>query len=436
MNHVKQSVRRVRPPISCRRQLLACGLVLVCQLASADAVLSLDEALSTAQQRSRQLPAQDAAAVAAREMAVAAGQLPDPVIKGGITNLPIDGPDRFAVTRDFMTMRSIGVMQEFTGESKRRARSARFERAAEIASAARTVALAKLQQDTALAWIERMYMDHLLELLQAQRSEAQLLVEAAEAVYRGGKGSQTDIFAARTAVAQIDDRIQQALLEVGTARIRLLRWVGESANRPLGQAPQMSSLRLDIARLERQLESHPQIAFLSRQEAAARADADLAQANRKSDWSVELMYSQRGPAYSNMLSLTFAVPLQWDRLNRQDREVGASLALFEKIQAEREEALREVVALARTMLAELQSSQARLDNYDKALIPLAEQRIAAALADYRGGAGPLVAVLEARRMLIDTRIERLRIEISSAGQWARLNYMIPSEAGVIAAMEK
>src|SRR5213594_2741353 len=50
------------------------------------------------------------AVAAAREMAVAAAQLPDPMLKFGIDNLPINGPDRFSVARDFMTMRRIGVM--------------------------------------------------------------------------------------------------------------------------------------------------------------------------------------------------------------------------------------------------------------------------------------------------------------------------------------
>ena len=99
------------------------------------APLTLDEALRLAQARSRQLPAQQASAAAAREMAIAAGQRPDPVLKAGINNLPVDGADRFSLSRDFMTMRSIGVMQEFTRASKLKARTARFEREAEFVEA-------------------------------------------------------------------------------------------------------------------------------------------------------------------------------------------------------------------------------------------------------------------------------------------------------------
>lgn len=76
--------------------------------------LSLQEAQRRAVDRSRQLAAQDSAVRSSREMAVAAGQPLDPVLKAGIDNPPINGADQFSLTRDFMTMRRIGVMQEFT----------------------------------------------------------------------------------------------------------------------------------------------------------------------------------------------------------------------------------------------------------------------------------------------------------------------------------
>lgn len=63
-------------------------LTLTTLSAYAEPALTLERAVELAQQRSRQLTAQDAAASASREMAVAAGQLPDPTLKAGINNLP------------------------------------------------------------------------------------------------------------------------------------------------------------------------------------------------------------------------------------------------------------------------------------------------------------------------------------------------------------
>src|SRR6266446_8195088 len=64
--------------------------------------LTLAEAQRLAVERSRQVSAQNAAVAASREMALAAGQLPDPVLKLGIQDLPVDGPDRFSVARELL----------------------------------------------------------------------------------------------------------------------------------------------------------------------------------------------------------------------------------------------------------------------------------------------------------------------------------------------
>jgi len=409
---------------ACALTLALCSIAIV-TVAYAQPVLTFDQALRLAQDRSRQLVAQDYAAASAREMAVAAAQLPDPTLTAGINNLPINGADKFSLTRDFMTMRSVGVMQEFTRDDKRQARAARFEREAEVAQAGRTQMLANLQRDTALAWLDRYYQERIREVLTAQRDEARLQVEAADAAYRGARGSQADVFAARTAVAQIEDRTAQADLQIATAKSRLARWIGDSASLPLGSAPAMDAATVESTGVEVHVLHHPQIDLLLKQEQVARAEVDVAQANKRADWSAELMYSQRGPAYSNMISINFSIPLQLDRKNRQDRELAAKLALIDQLQAQRDEVTREHVADVRTWLQQWRSSRDRLARYDSSLLPLAAERARAAAAAYRGGSAPLATVLEARRMEIDIRLERVRLEMENAGAWAQLEYLIP-----------
>ncbi len=405
------------------------GLAVLLGLGSLHATaapLTLDEALRLAQQRSRQLPAQDAAAGAARDMALAAGQRPDPVLKAGLNSLPVNGPDRFSLVRDNFTMLSVGVSQELTRDGKLKARSARFEREAELAEASRELALTNLQRNTAAAWLERHYQERMREVLLTQRDEARLQIDAADSAYRSGRGSQADVFAARSSVAQIDDRIAQAERLVATATTVLIRWVGAAATETLAPPPALDAVRLNADELEAQLAHHPQIDVLVRQEAMAQADAELARANQKTDFSVELTYSQRGGGYSNMVSVNLSVPLQWDPKNRQDRELAAKLSVVEQLKAEREEATRAQVAEARAMLQEWRSNRDRLVRYDASLLPLAAERTRASLAAYRGASGPLAAVLEARRADIDTRLDRLRLEMDAARLWAQLNYLLPT----------
>ena len=432
LDHSHRSAVRSRRPLGMTvcRVALAAALGLGA-LHAYSAPLTLDEALRLAQERSRQLPAHDASAQAARQMAAAAGQRPDPILKAGINNLPVNGSDRFSLTNDFMTMRSVGVSQEFTRNGKLKARAARFEREAEVAEAGRELALANLQRDTAMAWLDRYYQERMREALITQRDEARLQIEAADAAYRGGRGSQADVFAARSAVAQIEDRIAQAERQATTASTLLARWVGSAAAETLAAPPALDAVRLRPEELATELAHHPRIAVLFKQEAVAQAEADVARSAKQTDVSVELMYSQRGPAYSNMVSVNVSIPLQWDQKNRQDRELAAKLATVEQMRAQREEETRMHAADALAMLQEWRSDRERLTRYDASLLPLAAERTRAAIAGYRGGSGPLGAVLEARRGEIDTRMERLRLEMEAARLWAQLNYLVPAGHGAL-----
>jgi outer membrane protein TolC len=402
--------------------------VFFCNVAfAADAALTLHEAQQRAVERSRLLVAKDYAATASREMAVAASRLPDPVLKIGVDNLPIEGPDRFSVTRDFMTQRRVGIMQDLTRADKRRLRAERFEREAEKSSAEKTATTAAIQRETALAWLDRYFAEAMAAVVAEQAGQAKLEIQAAEAAYRAGRGNQADIFNARSALVMIDDRASEIGRRIGNARILLARWIGDAAQLPLAGKPTVDVIRLDRATIETDLAHHPEIAVLNKQEEIAATEAKLAQANKKADWSVELAFQQRGPAYSNMVSLGVSVPLQWNQKNRQDRELSSRLAQVEQVKAEREDTLRAHVAEVRAMMNEWQNNRERHARYEQELLPLANSRTMAQVAAYRGGKATLAEVLAARRNEIDVRLQALQLETDTARLWAQLNFLFPQD---------
>lgn len=434
-SRARHAVLRLLPGIA----LATLAGILSSVAVAADAPLTLANAQRLATERSRQLAAKDYAVSASRDMAVAAGQLPDPVLKAGIDNLPVQGPDRFSTTRDFMTMRRVGVMQEFTRADKRQSRAERFEREAEKSAAEKTASIAAIQRDTALAWLDRYYAEAMVAVIAEQATQAKFEIQAAEGAYRAGRGNQADIFAAHSALAAFDDRASEAERRVRNARVMLARWVGDAAQMPLAGKPDTDAIRLDAATLDTQLAHHPEIAVMTKQEEIAAAEAKLAQASKKSDWSVELMYSQRGSAYDNMISVGVSIPLQWDQKNRQDRELSSKLAMVEQAKAEREETLRMHVAETRAMIFEWENGRERHARYERELIPLANQRTAAAIAAYRGGKSSLMEVLAARRNEIDVRIQALQLEADTARLWAQLNFLFPQDGDIghaTAAMNK
>jgi outer membrane protein TolC len=405
---------------------LAGSLAFAANVYAVDPPLTLAEAQRRAVERSRQLTAQDFSIAASRDMAVAAGQLPDPVLKVGIDNLPVAGRDRGSLNNDFMTMRRIGVMQEVTGSDKRRLRSDRFELEAQKTLAEKSVASAAIERDTALAWFDRYYADAMAAVIAQQGEQAKLEIQAAEGAYRAGRGNQAEVLAARSALATFDDRASEIRRRVRNANTMLARWIGNVSDLSLADKPATDAIRLDPATLDSAIAHHPQITLLTRQVELAETEAKLAKANEKADWTVEMAFQQRSAAFSNMVSVGLSIPLQWDRKNRQDRELSSKLAMVEQAKAEREDMLRAHVAETRSMIDEWQTDRERYTRYENELIPLANQRTLAAITAYRGGKATLVDVLAARRNVIDIRIQALQLAAETDRLWAQLNFLFPA----------
>ena len=97
-------------PIFLRAASLAA--VFLPAVAAAESI-SFDQAISLAVQRSEAARAAQAAMQGSVHSIQAAGQLPDPMLRAGIDNLPVTGSDRFSGTRESMTMKRIGISQEW-----------------------------------------------------------------------------------------------------------------------------------------------------------------------------------------------------------------------------------------------------------------------------------------------------------------------------------
>ena len=425
-------MERSRAAFAAHRIIGMLGVAALCVVpllaSAADVPLTLPEAQRQAVERSQLLVARYAAIAGAREMAIAAAQLPDPVAKMQINNLPIDGEDRFSLTRDFMTMRSIGVMQEFTRSDKRKARAERFEREADKSNAESVLDAATIQRDTALAWLDRYYAESMAAVVVEQRVAATSEIEAAEGAYRAGRGSLADILAARSALVGFDDRASELSRRASAATINLARFIGDGARASLVGKPDIDTLRVDIQSLDSDIRHHPQIALLDQREAIAAADVKVAQAAKQVDWSLEVMYSQRGSAYSNMISVELSVPLQWDRPHRQEREVAAKLAMLDEVRAEREDMLRAYAAEIGAMRVEWENNRERRNRYQRELLPLAEERTQAIVGAYRGAKASIADVLMARRGEIDVRTQTLQLAWDTARLWAQLNFLTPDDS--------
>lgn len=161
----------LRTPSNRRAPLRARSLFAVLILASGaahaqEASYTLDAALQAATDRSSAMGAAQASVRASSDAAVRAGQLPDPMLKAGIDNLPVNGAQRFTIGQDFMTMRRIGIEQEWVSGDKRRLLSAQANDRVDRERAGYLLQLVNTRQQTAVAWLNAVYAKRALALQQ------------------------------------------------------------------------------------------------------------------------------------------------------------------------------------------------------------------------------------------------------------------------------
>ena len=413
--------------------MLAVGFVAM-PVWSIAAGISFNDAQRLAAERAPLLKARQSQVAATQEEAARATALPDPKLTLGLANWPVTGADAFDFRADDMTMKQIGVMQEFPARAKRQARQAVADRGIEQAEALSAAEQLAVRRGTTEAWIALWAAQREVAALQTLREPASIAVRTAKARLTGGAGTVADTLATQAAALELENRIDAALATLEAARAGLARWLGvdpadvEAEDAP----PELTELPVAPATLLTSIDRQgPLLPWRSR-EALAEAEVDAAIAEKRPDWSLGVTYGQRdrmpnGVSRSDMLMVEFAIDLPLFPRNRQDRGVAARRAELDAVAAEREDARRVQTEAVRRALADWQGLQRQVARKETQSLPLAHDRAKTALAAYAGG-GDLQPWLEARRDEIELHIEHARHLGELGRAWAALAYLLPEES--------
>ncbi len=384
--------------------------------------LSYDETTRLARDQAPALLAQRSALAGAEAARPAAATLPDPRLTLGIDNLPISGADRWSLTRDFMTMQRIGLMQEVPNGARREARAAGAQARIERERTLLGVAELSVRREAALAWLGVHFAERRAAQLRDLTAENQLLVDTLGARISAGQALPAERTLARQEGLALADRQDDARRDVARARSALRRWVGARADEPLDGDPPALALSADEVRA--QIHRHAEIATYAAMQAMAQDEAREADAAQRGDWAWELAYSRRGPQYGNTVPFQFSFDLPWDRDRRQRPLLAARQQDIARIEAEREDTVRRHGEEIEAQLAELAALDAQRARLNDSGLPLADERIALALASYQGGRGMLADVLMARREAVETRLRLIELDAQRLTLQVRLNTLI------------
>ncbi|MGL9722600.1 MAG: TolC family protein [Sodalis sp. (in: enterobacteria)] len=345
--------------------------------------MGLAESLARAERYSADLSATVYQRQALENQADTANQLPDLQLKFGIENVPVGGSNDRRFSREGMTMKRVGIMQEYISQTKRDRKADAIRAEADAVSANYQRLRAQLQRDTAQAW---------LDLALSQRAVDSAVRLAAE--------SEQQIGVRRAGVAQVQ---------------------------PTGALPRFERLPADVAVLTQGISQHPEIL-------QARREADVAQARSAQsavaalpDVGVEVYYAQRASGYDDMAGIMFTVDLPLFQSQRQDKDHAADRARTFEANDRLALAIRDHTAQLQALIARYEASQSRWRRQTQEVLPLQRQRIALVQAQYRSGTAGLGELLEARQALLSSELEESRAARQLAQDWAAIRHLIPEE---------
>lgn len=384
------------------------------------APLTLDQALNIAVQRSATARSARSGAQSAAESARAAGQLPDPTLQVGVDNLPVTGSGAFRTTSDSMTMKRIGVSQEWLSAQKREARTAAAAAVADRESVQVHAAAAETRLQAALAYLDAFYATETLKLTTLMEHHAHEELEASKARVSSASGSVQEVLALTSARGMAEDESDDMRQQQAEAAVALQRWVGIRADELA--TPGLPSLPGQDAYVA----SHPQVAAARLDVDVAKRAVTVAESERTPNWTWQVSYGQR-TGYSDMVSFGVSIPLQVSPGQRQDRATASKLALVDKADADLAEAMRMASAEYLALVGDVERLGQRVDRYQVSVVIPAGQRVQLATAGYASNQVSLLTLFEARHAEVDARRKLLSLQRDLAKAQAKLAFKPLSE---------
>lgn len=379
--------------------------------------LTVDEALRLSLDSQPRLSAFDRTSNAFEAAAVAAEQLPDFQLFGGVRNFPVTGDGAFNYDTERSTAGFIGIGRRQTPGGRRRADSARLLAEASASEAERELFVRRIEREVLLAWTVIIEAQERQGLLQNLIEEREGRYSAAEANIPTGRTSTADAISARADIAAINAEMADARGAAAQGRAALSRWIGEEAGRPLsGHLPICRLSNPELAR--NSIAEHPQLELARTRNTVADRAIDVARADRQPEWGWSVMYGQRAGGRSDLLGIELSIDLPLNRARLQDRHVTEASELAAASRDRFEDSRRELLASLDGAIARFNAAEVRLRTTAEETYPALRAAEQAQEARFAGGNGSLESVLLASdrvtRIVLDLAEQRADVARASA----------------------
>ena len=421
---MKMMARRVNPRRDRSRlrdrisRLARAGLAGILVLSTTPAValaeaLTIDEAVAVA------LAAQDPTvarfnerAAALDDLAVADSQLPDPQLRVGLTNFPID---KFNCEQEPMTQVQVGLRQNFPRGRTLKSLRARREAEADSERAALQLQELRIVFDVRTAWLELYYWIGARRTVEESRAAVRELVEVIQSAFAAGLWSNQDLLRAELELSLLEDRAVDIERQVDRLRADLGRVIGaDHADRDLPSAvptlpmPPGSDVMVD------QLTSHPSVDIEDSRIAARERDIDLARAQYRPGWSLDVSYGGRGGRRADFASVMVVLDVPLFVGKRQDRRLSAAQRGKEAARHDRGARLLELKQRLDRAYADWARLAERIRLYEQVVVQRSASNAEAALDGYQNQVTDFAELIRSRLGELNTELQLRRLRVDHA----------------------
>ena len=414
-----------RPDTVYRRVAVVALLALPLAHASAqhDIPLTIAEAEKLALASEPGQQALRARAAALEEQAVVAGTLPDPMLRVGLNNYPIESG---GFTTEGMTNVGAVYRQAFPRGDTRSLGNRRFTRLAEAQMQEADARGDDVLAATRIAWLDLYYWSKARELVRESRPFFDDLATITRSLYAVGRRNQQDVLRAELELSRLDDRLIDIERQQLRARAQLREWVGEDADRRVAdKLPQWENAP-PLEDLLVALREHPALQAADARISAQDTSVELAKQRSKPGWVLDVGYSYRngslpnGDPRSDFVTLGVTVDLPFFRKKSVDSTLSAALQERSAARADKQRLQRSLESRLAAEYARWQELSRRLALYEERILVQANDHAQASLLAYQNDRGNFADVMRGYIDDLNTRIDHVRLNIEREQAYAVL----------------
>ena len=392
-------------------------------LARPDAPLTLAEAERIALAAEPGHMALQARAAALDERAVVAGELPEPTLRVGINNFPVESG---GFSTEGMTQASLGFRQAFPAGQTRSLSYERYDWLSEGMGESANARGRAVRTATQQAWLERFFLRRAEELITESRPFFSDLAEITRSLYGVGRKSQQDVLRAELELSRLDDRLIDIRRRSARAQSALAEWLGDDARRPVATNFPVWNSVPSLDQLKQALQDHPALLAADAEVEAMDTSVQIADERSKPAWALDVSYGYRegslpsGDSRSDFVTVGVTVGLPIFRKTSVDSTLTAALQERSAARSSRLRLERELVRQLEAEYAQWTELSRRLDLYATQILSQSRDQAEAALLAYQSDAGDFADVMRAYIGDLNTRIEHLRLTVDRAQSYAML----------------